>query len=274
MEAARGGLFGALALVAISLLLARADLLRRTAAIFFDCFALFNASLDFQRYWVHYWYPNAKKQDQFLKLVTFTLYFLTSEIYWQRNVMDLGLVSAGILLLSLAAMWLTQLVIFKYFEDEAVLVGSGFSSADSGHMFVKAGNKIVDIIKENGLFTADIKPRAITNERHFQIWQYFCIPTLTYGIMGRCRLSRGRLFLLFDRLMDRLQGQSNDYNFSYQSCQEIALSYAAEITEPEESIAISLTRSKSLFIAIPVFLPGLLLVAWSRLSVSVQWRRD
>uniref|UniRef100_A0A914V6L3 Uncharacterized protein n=1 Tax=Plectus sambesii TaxID=2011161 RepID=A0A914V6L3_9BILA len=239
--------------------------------------------LIFQRYWVHYWYPKAQEQEQFLKLVTFTLYFLTSEIYWQRNVMGLGLVSAGILFLSLAAMWLTQLVIFKYFKDEAVLVGSdNSSSADSGHMLVKVGEVILEIGKRRGLFTAIIKryERERDEKPHFKTWQYFCIPTLTYGIMGRRRRSKDQLLQqyeqelleLFNVIIARQLGEV--YNFSYQSCQETALNYVAEITKPEEPIPISLTISKNLLLAVSVCLPGLLLVAWSRLSVIVQWRHD
>uniref|UniRef100_A0A914V3P7 GPI-GlcNAc transferase complex PIG-H component conserved domain-containing protein n=1 Tax=Plectus sambesii TaxID=2011161 RepID=A0A914V3P7_9BILA len=215
---------------------------------------------------------NAQKQDQFLKLVTFSLYFLTSGIYWKRNVMDLGLVSAGILFLSLGAIWLTQLVIFIYFKSQAVLVASGQSSADSGHLLVKAGGEILEIFKVEGVPTDKIVTGERVNMPQFHIWQYFCVPTLTYGIMGRSSLNVVELHELFVQVRARLQGE--DYNSSYHSCQEIALNYAAEITKPEDYIAISLTMSKSLLLAVSAYLPGLLLVAWSRLNVSVQWRHD
>lgn len=219
--------------------------------------------------------------DIFAHFVSDSLFYICLCIYHRLNLWY----PLMIIVIVFTSIWTiissVQLVLRKWYSDQTVLIlhtNVPTSSGDSAHFITKIGETYWEILKTNGSLSAEIESTddsarqrlQLKRSEQFQsvsaarsIW----IPFIRYGIIGLCpkNLPVEKIESIFDGIRAEWhRNESDQYNVSLHSCQEIAMKLAASVCSRRFRLPFNCTNLKITSILLLLYTPALIsLIRWN-----------
>lgn len=226
--------------------------------------------------------------DPFISLLSSFAYVAACHIYYKVNWMPVVPWLILYILIHLCSVWICQFCLYYFYSDQIVLVhvNTPISGDSGGHFIaVKVGNnssgqleqgaankqRTWEIFKEDGSLSARPIPKENRQIEIGGVMNFFWIPFTQYGIIGISRKSSTDLSETFNSLCKEYKEK---YNFSYQSCQEIALRMAAAATKDDACLGFSLSNFKGLLLVLSTYGFLFLVLVCMNVNIEVSYKND
>lgn len=216
--------------------------------------------------------------DDMCYLVLFGLTGILHDIYYQRSLWPIITWTLLTILIRLGWIWWQQWIIYSLGNSDpddlihmriVSIQCTSPSVGDSGHVYVVVGDRPFEIFKE-GQNTLTARPVRQNRQRSNVRRSRFYIPLIQYGVVGVTTWSDRDLDRLYDQ---QFEGMEDEYNASYESCQEFAFLLIDRMCISSLRFNMRMTILKSLMTVIALYSVPLLIILISRVEIHYRpWK--